>query len=57
MFRNYLKIAVRNLWWQKGYSISNIFGLAIGMAACLFILLFVLDELSYDRFHEKAERI
>ncbi|HKJ67191.1 MAG TPA: ABC transporter permease, partial [bacterium] len=57
MFRNYFKTAVRNIYRHKGYSIMNIAGLAIGMAACLLILLFVLDELSYDRFHEKAEHI
>ncbi|MBB1284247.1 ABC transporter permease [Flavisolibacter sp. BT320] len=57
MFRNYLKIAVRNLWKNKGYSAINIFGLAVGLATCLLILLFVMDEISYDRFNEKADRI
>lgn len=57
MVRNYLVIALRNLRKYKGFSVINIAGLAIGMACCLLILLFVVDELSYDRFHEKADRI
>jgi putative ABC transport system permease protein len=57
MFRNYLTIALRNLVRHKAYSIINVGGLAIGIVCCLLILLFVRDELSYDRFHEKAERI
>ena len=54
MFRNYLKIALRNLWRHKGYSFINIAGLAVGMACTLFILLWVQDELSFDRFHVNA---
>ncbi|MDQ3277714.1 MAG: ABC transporter permease, partial [Bacteroidota bacterium] len=57
MFRNYVKVAFRNLWKNKGYSAINIFGLAAGLATCLLIFIFVMDELSYDRFNEKAERI
>ena len=57
MFKNYLKIAVRNLKRHKGYSFINVFGLAIGAACFVLILLFVQDELSYDRYHEKADRI
>ncbi|HVI45002.1 MAG TPA: ABC transporter permease [Chitinophaga sp.] len=57
MFRNYLKIAARNLWRNKGFSAINIIGLAIGLAVCLLITLYVTDELSYDRFNEKAGRI
>jgi len=57
MFRNYLTVAVRNLVRHKGYSLINIAGLAIGMACCILILLFVQDELSYDRYHENADRI
>jgi putative ABC transport system permease protein len=53
MFRNYFKIAWRNLWKNKVYSIINIAGLAIGMAACIVILLFVFYENSFDRFHSK----
>jgi len=57
MFRNYLKVAFRNLWKNKGYSAINILGLAVGLATCLLILLYVWDELSFDRFHTKADRI
>jgi len=57
MFNNYLKIALRNIFKHKGYSLINIIGLAIGMACCLLILLYVQDELSYDRYHENADRI
>ncbi len=54
MLKNYIKIALRNIRKHPGYSIINIAGLAIGLACCLFILIWVLDELSYDKFHENA---
>jgi putative ABC transport system permease protein len=57
MLRNYLKTALRNLWKNKGFSAINIVGLAIGLATCLLILIFVMDELSYDRYNDKADRI
>lgn len=57
MLTNYLKIALRTLRKKPFYTGINILGLAIGMAACLLISLYVLDELSYDRFHEQADRI
>lgn len=57
MYKNYLKIAFRNLLKYKGYSFINIFGLALGMAACLLILLFVNNELSFDAFHKKKANI
>ena len=57
MFKNYFKVAMRNLWKNKGYSAINIFGLAIGLATCLLILIYVIDELSYDRYNKKADRI
>ena len=57
MFLNYLKIAWRNFRKQRGLSFINIFGLAVGMACCLLITLYVLDELSYDRYNAKANRI
>lgn len=57
MIKNYFKIAFRNLWKNKGYSAINIFGLAIGLATCLLITLYVTNELSYDRYNEKADRI
>ena len=57
MFRNYLKIAWRNLVRNKAYSAINIGGLAVGMAATLLIFQYVAFERSYDRFHEKSDRI
>src|SRR5690349_12644410 len=57
MFRNYVTVAVRNLVRNKLYSIINIGGLAVGLAACLLILLFVRDELSYDEWLPNADRI
>jgi len=57
MIKNYLKIALRNLARHKGYSFINIAGLAIGMACCILILLWVQDEVSYDRFHENGRNI
>jgi predicted permease len=54
MIRNYLKVALRNISRHKGYSFINITGLAVGMACCILILLWVQDELSFDRFHENA---
>ncbi len=56
MFKNYLKIFVRNLWKHVGYSISNIFGLAIGMTACFLILLFVHYELNYNDYYKNYQR-
>jgi len=53
MIKNYLKIAWRNLWKNKVYSFINIAGLAIGMAACIAILIFVFYERSFDKFHTK----
>jgi len=55
MFKNYLKIALRNFIRQKGYMFINVAGLAIGVACCIMIMLWVQDELSYDRFHENAD--
>lgn len=57
MFFSYLKMAFRNFKKQKGYSFINLSGLAIGMACCILILLFVQDELSFDKYHEKSDRI
>jgi putative ABC transport system permease protein len=57
MIKNYFKIAVRSLLKQRVYSIINITGLAVGIASCLLISLFVLDEFSYDNFHEKGDRV
>jgi len=57
MFKNYLKIALRNIGRHRAYSFINIAGLAIGMAVCILILMFVRDELSYDTHHEHKDRI
>ena len=57
MIRNYIRIALRNLLRYKSFSIINIIGLAIGLAASLLIALWVFDEMSYDDFHEKLDRI
>lgn len=57
MFKNYLKIAWRNLIRQKLYSVINISGLAVGLAVCMLIMLYVAHEHSYDRFHKNADRI
>jgi putative ABC transport system permease protein len=57
VFKNYLKIAYRNLALHKGFATINILGLAIGIAACILIVLFVKDELNYDKFNTKADRI
>lgn len=57
MIRNYLKIAIRNLWKHKGFTAINIIGLALGLGCFIVIAMYVFDELSYDRFNEKADRI
>jgi len=57
MIKNYLKIAIRNLRKHKGYSFINIFGLAVGLATCILILLWVQDEVSYDRFHTNLDSL
>lgn len=57
MLKNYLKIAFRNLLRNKTYSFINIFGLAIGLTCTILIGLYVIHELSFDKFHENADRI
>jgi putative ABC transport system permease protein len=57
MLKNYFKIAIRNLWKHKVFSFINIMGLTVGMSACFLIFLYVNFELTYDRFHTKADRI
>ena len=57
MFRNFLKVAIRNLWKNKAFSIINIAGLSVGLAVCLLIILYVKDELSYDKFYAQSENI
>lgn len=57
MFKTYLITAYRNMLRKPGFTFINITGLAIGMAACILILMYIMDELSYDKFHEKSHRI
>jgi predicted permease len=57
MLINYLKITIRNIRRHKAYSFINIAGLAIGIASCILIMLWVQDELSYDRFHEHSDSL
>jgi len=57
MLRNFVKIAIRNFWRFRIYTAINLAGMALGLSVGILILLFVVDELSYDRFHSKAERI
>src|SRR5580658_2912837 len=57
MLKNYFKIALRNLWRKRAFSFINVTGLAVGMACCFLIFLYVHFELSYDRFHQKADQI
>jgi putative ABC transport system permease protein len=57
MLKNYFKTAFRNLLRNKFYSLINIVGLAIGLATCFLIILYVLDELSYDKYNVNASRI
>ncbi len=57
MLKNYLKIAFRNLLKNKGFSFINILGLSVGMASAILILLWIQNEVGYDKFHEKSDRI
>lgn len=57
MYLNYLKIAIRNILRNKAFSFINIVGLGIGIACVILISLWVFDEMSYDKFHEKGKRI
>jgi putative ABC transport system permease protein len=57
MFNNYFKVALRNIFRHKFYSFINVFGLTIGISVSLLISFFVFDELSFDKFHEDADRI
>jgi putative ABC transport system permease protein len=57
MIKNYIKTAFRGLMKNKGFTFINIFGLALGLATCILIVFYVFDELSYDRYNTKADRI
>ena len=57
MLKNYIKIAFRNIWKRKGYSLINMCGLGIGIAAAILISLYAINQLTYDSFHENADYI
>src|ERR1700726_4667924 len=57
MVKNFLKIAFRNLWRSKGFSAINILGLTVGMASAILILLWIQNEMSFDRFHHNKDRL
>lgn len=57
MLKNYFKTGVRYLSRHKGYSFINVLGLAVGMACCILLLLWIQDELSFDKYHEKSDQI
>ena len=57
MFKNFIKVAIRSILRQKIYSLINILGLAVGLASSILISLFIVHELSYDRFHTKSDQI
>src|SRR5450432_932888 len=57
MLKNYFKIAFRNLWRHRVFSLINILGLTVGMTACFLIFLYVRFETSYDKFHSRGDRI
>jgi putative ABC transport system permease protein len=57
MIKNFIKVALRNLSKHKGFSFINIASLTIGIASCILIILWIQNELSYDRFHENSDRI
>lgn len=57
MFRNYFLVAIRNMNKHKFFSAINIFGMTTGITACMLIFLYISDELSYDRFHARADHM
>jgi putative ABC transport system permease protein len=57
MLKNYLTIALRNISRHKGYTFLNVAGLAVGIASCILIFFFIRNELSYDTYHQDADRL
>src|ERR1700722_16143221 len=57
MIRNYIKTAFRSLTKNKGFTAINVLGLSVGLATCLLIVFYVVDELSYDKYNVNADRI
>ncbi len=57
MIKNLIKTALRHIRKHPGYSLLNVLGLTLGISSALFLIIYVADELSYDRYHENADRI
>jgi len=57
MFKNFLKISIRNLLKHKSFALINILGLALGMMCCIIITKFVISEVGYDTYHENGDRL
>src|SRR5471030_2739174 len=57
MIKNYIKTAFRSLMKNKGFTFINVFGLALGLAICMLIVFYVADELGFDSYNTKADRI
>ena len=57
MLKNFFKTAIRNIFKDFGYSSLNILGLTLGIASALFLIIYISNEVSYDRYHENANRI
>ena len=57
MLKNLLKVSIRNIFKESGYSTINILGLTIGITCSVFLFMYIFDELSYDRYHENADDI
>lgn len=57
MLRSYLRTALRVFWRNKGFSVLNVAGLTVGLACTFLILIWIRDELAYDRFHETSDRL
>ncbi len=57
MIKNYLTIALRNLTRQPGYTLINVLGLAVGLACFMIIMMYLVDEMSYDKWHKNGDPI
>jgi putative ABC transport system permease protein len=57
MFRNYLKVAWRNLMKSKIFSLINIIGLSVGLTCCMLISIYLYNEVSYDKYHKDVDRL
>src|SRR5262245_56711559 len=57
MFRNYFKVMMSNLWKRKGFAFINLFGLAVGIAICILLVMYIQNETGYDNFHKNGDQI